>query len=260
MGRPTKLRNILGEIMDVWRIKLSAKDARSGRVPFSLFYLFPGDAVEEFRDVFETFIGFAARHSTINWDLLRTQRINDQETDTFLTQVIRDLVDADKNWHVAVPILSLNKRPPNTHLEETTSDSMDLKGVLDLYQRVQGAEDGPRPAYLSERAWQTWKAIDGVPTPTNPAYPATSYFVTRDDIFIPPCLACPRLGQHEAGECHLGDPVCYVSLRYYNASARMFVKLREFDEYQETIDGLPSIELPSTDAQPEAPLVPPDAD
>jgi hypothetical protein len=40
----------------------------------------------------------------------------------------------------------------------------------------------------------------------------------------------------------------------------MFVKLREFDEYQETIDGLPSIELPSTDAQPEAPLVPPDAD
>ena len=136
---------------------------------------------------------------------------------------------------------------------------LDLHGLLDLYKESQET-DGPRPAYLTERTWQTWKAMGGTPTATNPAYPPTSYFVTRDDIFIPPCLACPRLGQHEAGECYLGDPVCYVSLRYYKASARMFVKLREYDDYKETIDGLPNDELHSTGAQQEAPLVPSDAD
>jgi len=252
-------------MMDIWKIKLTRQEARKGNVPFSLFYLVQRPDIEEFRGTFETFLAFPARLAQIRWDVLRTKEVNGTKTDTFVTQVVRGVTDVGPDWQVVVPILSMNQRPsPKMHPGEvrgfkaSAAAALDLPGIIDAYKLAK-EEDGPRPAYLTDKVWKNWKAHAGLPQ-ANPAYPETTYFVTREDIFVPPCIACPRYGRHEAGECHVGDSVCYVSLRYYKASARMFVKLREYDDIQESIDGLLENErhavgasepTPTTDVEPD---------
>ncbi len=230
-----------------WKVKLTRTQARRGKVPFSLFYLFPREDFDAFRDVFETFIGFPARQSQIRWEDVMVDEVNDEEVEASLLEILPDVTDIKANLHVAVPILSLNAFSgvrSSMFLDMTQAverpTAMDLKGILDLYKQVQ--DSAAKPAFLTTEAWKNWRATQRGPRAWNRAFPPVSYFVTRDEIYIPPCIACPRIGYHEAGECYLGDAVCYDALRKYDASATMFNRLREFDELQESIDVLPDHE------------------
>lgn len=237
--------------MKIWKIRLERQRVRT-QMPFSLFYLCAGDRVEELRSRFETFLAFPVRHADkLPWTKLTVREVNGEAKTILLGELVSDLTEREANWHAVIPILSLTRNKNSQHHAELhgekASSAMDLHGMLELYQESDPSNESVKPAFLTDRAWKNWKAQAGTPQPNNRAFPPTTYFVTRDEIFLPPCMACPRLGYHEAGECFLGDPECFKALGRHRADARMFKKLREYDDIKEELSGVREDEGRSTD-------------
>lgn len=239
-------------------IKLRLRRQRHGHhVPFSLLYLCRGPDIDKVKSIFETFLGFPIRHATkTRWNEIIVAELNGEVCNKKLGDLMPGLLTVEENWHAVIPIMSRTRGTVILPDPRFRTSAMDHRGELDLYKHSDPENERPEPAYLVSPEWRNWIA-QGTPNP-NPAFPPTTYFVTRDHTYVPPCAACPRLGYHEAGECHLGDPECYVHLGKYNASARMFQKLREYDQIQESLSA-----VPEDDARPDSgatcePTLPPD--
>jgi hypothetical protein len=220
-------------------LKIRMKRQRHAmRVPFSLIYLCKGEEVIHVKNIFETFLAFPIRHAVKSkWTRVRVEEFNGTAVGNLLGELVPDLLDIDANWHAVVPIMSTTRTSVKLPKEKRGTTAMDHRGETDLYKKSLPAEESPGPKYLLSEEWGNWQGGAGLPSP-NPAFPPTAYFVTREQTFVPPCSACPRIGYHEAGECHLGDPECYTHLGKYNANARMFQKLREYDDIQESMSAV----------------------
>jgi len=113
------------------------------------------------------------------------------------------------DWHMIVPILSkwIYK-----------SDKM-KKSLLDQIQQFPGEGDptdlklkdaSSRARYLMSPKWYKGRAKyqhkDKTPLPHQ------AYLLRDGQTVRPICVACPRMIQHQNGECQVGEKVCYEAL------------------------------------------------
>ena len=63
------------------------------------------------------------------------------------------------------------------------------------------------PRYLISEKW--YRGARGANRPENLAFDTKTYLQTPKKNIKPVCLACPRIMLHYAGDCKLGDSVCY---------------------------------------------------
>ena len=230
----------------MYKLKVYQHDVGK-RSPFPLIYLFKQAEFEEFRQGFETFIGFPIRHhGGVKWGELRIHEINGEKNKDkkTLREIVPDLFDPQVKWQVAVPILALQR------YGQLAVPNAEEKGLINQATVKADEEGRPYAAFLTAQKWGNWRAekVGAEPRP-HPAYPRTAYLVTRDEVFVPVCNACPRVLIHEAGGCHIGDQVCFTHLRQY-AADNMFFK--HISKYQEHYDDLLNGEAGDTDASESA--------
>jgi hypothetical protein len=197
----------------MYKLRIRKKDV-GPRTPFPLLYLFTQAEFPAFRKAFETFIGFNVRNArTVAWDKLRVYRHDNDKVswgddfdrkvsglrEVFLPDLIPNLMDPQIKWQAAVPLLTVGR----------AVDADPIKGL---------APDSPAPAYLSSVG--NWESTDGDQPVPKPAYPHNAYLVTKERVYVPICMACPRILHHEAGRCHVGDEVCFSALNKFAASNR----------------------------------------
>lgn len=199
--------------------KLRIRDYDVGaRCAFPLLYFYTQKEFPDFRRVFETFIGFAVRNSPgIDWRELRVHTVDgvptprDDQGHALLTDLIPDLFDPQTKWQAAVPILTLRR----------SATAEPVPGI---------AVDAPAPAYLSSRGNWVVSPTPGHPPAAKPAYPESAYLVTKDRVFTPICMACPRILHHDAGHCFVGDAVCFSHLQRFSADNQFARKIRVYED------------------------------
>jgi len=210
--------------------KLRAHRGDQGlRTPFPLMYFFTPKEAPEFRKAFETFIGFPARHAqSIKWDELRVHQVDGKtlpETKTVL-DIIPDLLDPRLKWSVAIPILAVSQWG-----KLFTPNDADVAGLQAQNAELEDADARTCAKFLVSRSWGNYKATRGQPQP-RPAYPMTAYLVDRDGVHAPLCNACPRVLLHEAGQCQIGDNICFAHLQNFAADNTFYKKLSKYQDLE----------------------------
>jgi len=234
--------------MNVIKIRLGPKGPR---LPFSLAYLFRGWDLHLMRRHFETFLGFQARHFEHPLDEMR---VGDNDNGAALLEIVPDLTELEANWHFAVPILTGRVTRKLRWKRKQGAKARDLYDEPDI--RV--VDTGPFVMYLTEEHWKNWNSQKkGAPTPNAP-YPDTGYLSTLKGILSPPCLACPRLLLHEAGECEIGDATCFAELQQFKVQGQMQRHLERYDDLMKPLEEVNVLDAdsdrPDPDANPDAEL------
>jgi hypothetical protein len=108
---------------------------------------------------------------------------------------------AKHDWHLVIPILSkwLRNHEAVTGKKESRSA---LPVVDDTGQNA--------PRYLMSGRW--YRGRHSRTRQETPVLPSSSYLLANGKEIRPICVACPRMIQHQNGECQVGQAVCYDSL------------------------------------------------
>lgn len=224
--------------MNIVKLRLNRKERA---IPFSLAYLFRGGDLDGMRARFETFLGFPARHfdHPLEDVVLRGKSLGEW---------IPDLRVPEGDWHVAVPILTAKSVHWALRARKKRGEG-DPREVPESLPETKldewGEEAGPYVMYITERGWKNWvqKDKDKPPVAVG-AYPETGYLSTVGGVVRPPCFACPRMLLHQAGECALGDRVCFSFLTDFKAQGQLARKLVEYEnltleETESVLDQIP---------------------
>lgn len=214
--------------------------------PFPLLYFFREEQLSDFRAVFETFIGFPVRHYTqILWKDIIVQTEKEPAIGDSLFRTIHDFIpdlnSPEPKWHVAVPILTFNVLKSGS--QAYGRDGLPKRGFGDPMELRQGqhpfkeTDRKPTLHFLIGASWKNWhvERSSAMPKP-RAAYPENAYLSSRDGITAPLCDACPRALRHELGHCHVGDAICFDSLREFSADNRMFNRISAYKERKEQVD------------------------
>jgi hypothetical protein len=105
------------------------------------------------------------------------------------------------DWHLVIPILSkwLRNHEAVVGVKEGRSA---LPVVDDAGQEA--------PKYLMSGRW--YRGRHSRPRQDKSPLPSSSYLLANGKEIRPICVACPRMIQHQNGECQVGQAVCYDSL------------------------------------------------
>lgn len=98
-----------------------------------------------------------------------------------------------------------------------------------------------RPAYLTARAWYAtaMRRGKGAKAPPRPvAFPSMTFLQTPEKAIRPVCAVCPRFILHQAGQCQLGDEICYTSLTLGSS------RVDTTEPPSINVKDLPDVELP----------------
>jgi hypothetical protein len=160
----------------VFKIRIQESDRR--RFPFPIFYLFRPGEVEILRKAFDVLLCFQAR-------LYLPQESESLVIgNSTLIARVPDLLSAEIRWQIGVPILT-----------KKVDSTQSVPAFLGEFYTKSGAQKHMRSTYPTEEDF--------------------GYLLRGPDVIKPPCLACPYILLHDAGDCRLGDARCYGNLAAY---------------------------------------------
>lgn len=218
----------------MYKLRVGRSD-QGKRTPFPLMYFFKQTEFHAFRRAFPTFVGFPARHaSSIKWDEIKVHYVDDKELDETKTvlDVIPDLLDERIKWGVGIPILAVSNWGKLYHPDED-----DVKGLQADFDELEAADQVTCAKFLVSKTWGNYVKKGNQPVP-RPAYPMTAYLVDQNQVHTPLCNACPRVLLHEAGQCHIGDEVCFKHLQNFAADNAFYKKLSKYQDLHGDDDGV----------------------
>jgi hypothetical protein len=105
------------------------------------------------------------------------------------------------DWLMVVPILAKWLR--NSELGINKKETRSKLPVLD-------EEGQAQPRYIMSKKWYHGRRSRG--RQDSSPIPNQSYLLRDGKAIQPICVACPRMVQHQNGECQLGQRICYESL------------------------------------------------
>ena len=173
----------------MFKVRVSEVDRE--RFPFPVFYLFRPDELQVLRSAFDVLLCFQVRlylpTVIANMYMDGDVGVGDDaigETYDALNAHVPGLLSNEEKWQIGIPILTTNRS-------------------YGLSPAFLGNTDGLQKGRYRNEEFKRGAAED------------FGYLIRGSEVIKPPCLACPHILMHDAGQCRLGDTRCYNNLVAY---------------------------------------------